>query len=127
MLRFVDTPSQQVHIICVFFVFIANVSVSISFERLHFRFYNISVFKITIISVSVSVNVGSIISVSVIVTVTEISLLASHPTTQWPGPGPPGGNRGVAPASVKLIEKSRSLQAIFSNCTFPACIVSTFK
>ena len=79
MLRFVDTPSQQLHIICVFFfVFIANVSVSISFERLHFRFYNISVFKITIISVSVSVNVGSIIFVSVIVSVTEISLLETE-------------------------------------------------
>ena len=75
MLRFVDTASQKVHIICVFSIFIANVSVSISFERLHFRFYNISVFKITIFSVSVSVNVGSIISVSVIVSVTEISLL----------------------------------------------------
>ena len=76
MLRFVDTAGQQVHIICVFFVFIANVSISISFERLHFRFYNISVFKITIISVSV--NVGSVISVSVIVSVTEISLQSTQ-------------------------------------------------
>jgi len=52
-----NSLTLQVHIVCVFFVFIANVSVSISFERLYFRFYIISVSKITI----VSVNVGSVI------------------------------------------------------------------
>ena len=58
-------------IICVFFVFLANVSVTMSFERNHFRFYVIFVST----NIVVSVNVGSIIFVSVIVSITEISLI----------------------------------------------------
>jgi len=50
-----DSLTLQVHnILCIFFVFVANVSVSISFERLYFRFYINSVSKITIVFVSVT-------------------------------------------------------------------------